>query len=741
TAGGGLYEFTDLIPDDYFIEVVPPASYLVTEQDQGGDDAVDSDIDPITGRSTVTTLTSGENDPTWDAGLYLPASIGNFVWNDVDADGVQDPGETGIGNVTVNLYDDAGNLVDTTTTAPDGSYLFDDLAPGDYAAEFIAPGGYTISPPNAGGDNVDSDADPNTGRTSLITLDSGQAVTNIDAGMNTTTASIGDFVWEDLNANGVQDAGESGLGNVGVNLYDNADNLVATTTTAADGSYNFAGLTPANGYSVEFLPPAGYLVSPQDQGADTADSDADPTTGRTDQFDLAAGENNPTIDAGLYRPVELGNFVWEDLNGDGVQNPGEPGMNGVVVNLYDDSGVVVASTTTAADGSYNFAALTPGNYEVEFITPDGFTISAPNQGGDDATDSNADTVTGRAGVVLVSGNDDPTMDTGMFRPATVGDYIWNDTNGDGVQDPDESGIEGVLVNLYDDSGNLVASTTTNPDGSYTFTDLPPGDYSITVVAPGYDPTFDADGLTTPNTTSFSLAYGETNMDIDFGYVPLPPAPPVDPPIVPPVEPPVQPPVVPTQPIAPVVPVTTIAPSEQVLAPDAFFMHQQFGDRIEDDIFFYPFDETPWLEPILPVSPIYTGHAEPGTTLSFILHDAMGNEIGHQSVMADTAGNWLASFPGSLMFDQPHHMVIEQTSSTYNASSDGFFNMRTYFSPNFTSMVFSSTRLDVEAVFAQLPSTVMESMHGSNLNTLNLEWNDFNGYEFFAPSTHPARNGH
>jgi fimbrial isopeptide formation D2 family protein/uncharacterized repeat protein (TIGR01451 family) len=733
TAGGGLYEFTSLIPDDYFIEVVSPAGYLVTEQDQGGNDAVDSDIDPTTGRSTVISLTSGENDSTWDAGLFQPASIGDFVWDDIDADGVQDPGETGLVNVTVNLYDGAGNLVTTTTTAADGSYLFADLAPGDYATEFIAPTGYTISPPNAGGDNVDSDADPNTGRTPLITLDSGQNIINIDAGMNNTTASIGDFVWEDLNANGVQDAGESGLGNVSVNLYDNAGTLINSTTTAADGSYNFAGLVPANGYSVEFLPPTDYLFSPQDQGLDTTDSDADQTSGRTGSFDLAAGENNPTIDAGLYRPVDLGNFVWEDLNGDGVQNPGEPGIGNVTVNLYDSTGAIVATTTTAPDGSYNFVALTPGDYEVQFLTPDGFIITAPNQGGDDAADSNAD-ITGRAGVVLVSGVDDPTMDTGMYHPATVGDYIWNDTNGDGVQDLDESGIGGVLVNLYDGSGNLVASTRTNPDGSYTFTGLASGNYSITVVAPGYDPTFDADGLTTPNTTSFSLVPGEINMDIDFGYVPLPQGAPV----VPPVQPPI---VVPTQPVAPVIPVTTIAPSEPGIVPDAFFMYRESGDRIEDDIFFYPFEDTPWLEPMLPVSPMYSGHAEPGTTLSFILHDAMGNEIGHQTVMADTAGNWIVSFPGSLMFDQPHDMVIDQTSSTYNASSDGFYNLRTYFNPNFTSMVFSSTHLDVESIFALLPSTVMQSIHASNLSTLNLEWNDFNGYEFFAPSTHPAKSRH
>jgi hypothetical protein len=70
-----------------------------------------------------------------------------------------------------------------------------------------------------------------------------------------------------------------------------------------------------------------------------------------------------------------------------------------------------------------------------------------------------------------------------------------------------------------------------------------------------------------------------------------------------------------------------------------------------------------------------------------------------------------------------------------------FNMRTYFSPNFSSMVFSATRLDVGTVFALLPSTVMESMHGSNLAVFDIRWNNFHGYEFLAPSVNPSNMGH
>jgi SdrD B-like protein len=60
-----------------------------------------------------------------------PASVGDFVWDDGDRDGIQDPGEPGLGGVQVVVYDRFGNPVGSTTTNPDGSYAFSCLVPGD----------------------------------------------------------------------------------------------------------------------------------------------------------------------------------------------------------------------------------------------------------------------------------------------------------------------------------------------------------------------------------------------------------------------------------------------------------------------------------------------------------------------------------------------------------------------------------------------------------------------------------
>jgi hypothetical protein len=136
------------------------------------------------------------------------------------------------------------------------------------------------------------------------------------------TSALGDFVWHDLNHDGIQDEGEPGFEGVTVNLYDCDDNPLGSTTTDADGHYWFSGLSTGS-YYVEFIAPQGYLFSPRNQGGDDAmDSDADPTYGTTPCTPLEC-EENPTLDAGLYMPEEEGCTrtigFWKNWSGFGPQ--------------------------------------------------------------------------------------------------------------------------------------------------------------------------------------------------------------------------------------------------------------------------------------------------------------------------------------------------------------------------------------------------------------------------------------
>ena len=186
----------------------------------------------------------------------------------------------------------------------------------------------------------------------------------------------------------------------------------------------------------------------------------------------------------LTQTFTLGQRIWEDLNGNGLQEGGEPGLLGVTVQLLSDAGSLLQTTFSATDGAYAFTNLASGTYLVRVIPPNGYQITPSNQGNDDTVDSDVDPVTGRTSVIgLNSAAGSRNWAAGLFRPVTIGDRIWEDVNGNGVQDSGEPGLAGMTVQLFDSHDTLIASTTTATTGAYTFQGLPPGNYYLLVVPP------------------------------------------------------------------------------------------------------------------------------------------------------------------------------------------------------------------------------------------------------------------
>ncbi|MBK6977561.1 MAG: carboxypeptidase regulatory-like domain-containing protein [Cytophagaceae bacterium] len=316
-------------------------------------------------------------------------------------------------------------------------------------------------------------------------------------------------------------------------------NVVASTTTDATGKYQFSNLKPGVQYVVEFTKPSGYEPTAQDKGGDdTKDSDANTTTGKSQTVVLESGENNPTIDAGYFKPATIGDFVFEDKNGNGIQDPTEPGIPGVTVKLNGSDGQgnpVTLTTTTDATGKYEFTNVKPGTYTVTFTKPADYTTTDPNQGTDDTKDSDADKTTGTTqSVTVVSGEENKTLDAGYFKPAKLGDYVWEDTNKNGVQDSGEPGISGATVKLTGTTSTgapVSLTTTTDANGKYEFTNLAPGTYTVEFVTPGSagdytnspensgsDDTKDSDAnVVTGKTSSITIQSGDDNKTVDAGF--------------------------------------------------------------------------------------------------------------------------------------------------------------------------------------------------------------------------------
>ncbi len=485
--------------------------------------------------------TDGDPDEPGEQPVYTPvtggsAALGDTVWHDVNADGIQDAGETGMAGVLVRLEDGGGNLLAEQYTNADGNYLFENLTPGDYRVVFAAPDGWVFGPADAGGaDAFDSDADAN-GRTPVVTLAEGEDNRNMDAGLHQPgqpgkSAALGDKVWWDVNKDGVQDGSEPGLSGVTVHLLDAAGSRISTDTTDGLGQYLFEGL-PAGDYRIEIELPADMALSPADApaaGSDEADSDISPADNRSPVVSLSDGERRLDVDAGLYHtegasPASLGDFVWHDLNGDKVQSAGEEGVPGVTVRLLSADGLtLLAGTTTDSEGRYLFSGLSAGDYVVEFVTPAGLEFVDRFQGGDAALDSDADPVTGRVLVSLAAGENRTDVDAGLTAPAAetirLGDLVWLDGDNNGVADPGE-GLSGVEVRLYDaDTGLVVRTDITDANGHYEFPDLPPGRSWRVELNPGTFPDgtavfVDPDGVMDGRTDVWNQT--GNNLDLDFG---------------------------------------------------------------------------------------------------------------------------------------------------------------------------------------------------------------------------------
>ena len=219
-------------------------------------------------------------------------------------------------------------------------------------------------------------------------------------------------------------------------------------------------------------------------------------------YNPAVCVDNPTNPPCTDPTATLGDRVWVDTDGDGVQDPNEVGIPGVTVKLYtagpdglfgtpDD--VVAGTTTTNAPGYYIFDGLTPGAYVVVVTPPAGYTQTGdPDHFGHEPATANNDNKT-TTPVVLGPGDVFLNADFGYRPPAaqnnSVGDRVWFDVDADGVQDAGEPGIPGVTVALIKDSnGNgawdagepIIGATTTVANGIYQFSGLPDGKYLVWV---------------------------------------------------------------------------------------------------------------------------------------------------------------------------------------------------------------------------------------------------------------------
>lgn len=554
TDSTGYYLFRGLPADGtYTVAVVtttlPGGSGTCTYDEDSGTNSPNSqtavilDFDAHDGTDTHLTA---------DFGYTIGTTIDGTVWNDINRNGASmpDSGEPWLTNVTVYLFSGTvpglpASAIATNKTSTNGYFVFTGPYSGDYCVQVVTNTGSMGTNVWTRSFDTDGIGTANYVVTNVVSGGYGRADYSY---YRTGPYSIGDTVFYDWDGDYVQDANDEGVRNVNVFLYIDRntngivdvgiDPLMFTDVTDTNGMYLFEGLIPTN-YIVVLdqtdpdMPPLYHITGDPEGPNDGISRVVITNASRLDQ-DFAIMP---------YGYGMIGDTVWKDYYGDGIQSGvNEPGISNITVTLWtdwDSNGVYVVQSTfsTITNGWYGFLAFPDGNYLVRVDTND---VDLPI---DSFGNKYFPTTPIEFYVSITNGSSYLDADFGFTALGAIGDTIFWDSNRDGEQDINESGISGVTVKLYVDNNSdgyydggdtFYGSQVTTNKGFYVFSGLLPGDYVVVVdtnSAPivgtllAADPSCngiyaqDPGAIDADSEYGVSLELGERFYGADFGYVP------------------------------------------------------------------------------------------------------------------------------------------------------------------------------------------------------------------------------
>jgi protocatechuate 3,4-dioxygenase beta subunit len=409
TDNRGHYKFgldLNLQPGMYQVRETQPAGYFSVGAVPGNVSGTPIGIAPSGDPDVLTEINiplGDQHGVEYNFAEALPGAIRGKVWVDPNENCVFDSGESPLAGVTIQLLDQSGSVIRTTTTDGNGRYEFTDLRPGAYAVRQIQPAGYLQGGQMAGPGGGDASV---TDLISQLVVGSGQTLIDNDF-CELLPVSIAGHVWTDTKPNGALDPNESPISGVTIQLLDAQGSVIATRLTDVRGAYKFDQLRPGV-YSVREIQPSGYFDGGEFAGSHGGDDSQD---------DLVASVTLRSGDEGLqYNFTELpagkiSGFVFRDgpplvtQNGtvpeninelrDGRLTPDDLRLGGVVVELrHTLTGEAVLGeellpgtyppgpvrAVTDASGYYEFRGLPQGNYSIFEIHPEGYIDSLDTPG-------------------------------------------------------------------------------------------------------------------------------------------------------------------------------------------------------------------------------------------------------------------------------------------------------------------------------------------------------------------------
>lgn len=408
----------------------------------------------ITANTITGIVLSAGTNTTVNFADYGKSNLKGTVYSDLDNDQIFDNNERGLAGVTVNLRTLTGDLITTKTTNSNGVYEFKNIDMDAYWVEQVDLEGYASVSNNLHVVNV---------------THAGDFIHNF---ADTMIHRVSGHVFDDINGNGIMDKNEQGISGVTVNLDGNTGSTGQTAVTDSIGFYSF--ITTTRQHTVTEVEPQGYV-----------------STNENMVRVIITEKGLAEVDFANQKVGHITGYVYDDVNDNGKMDYNENGHAGITVNIPGGGSVV-----TDANGAYD-VTRPAGDYNISLSGLPANTIIV----GADSKD-----------VTLTSG-DSGYANFGLVSKGVIAGNVFHDINHNGTFDLHEEGIEGVYVTLSDGTFTATAS-----DGTYSFSGLSNGDYTVTAVAYGefFSTTPDIVNVTISDSYSANIDFGEVATGIISG---------------------------------------------------------------------------------------------------------------------------------------------------------------------------------------------------------------------------------
>ena len=501
TDADGNYSFTGLDAGTYTVKVTKAGDIAELTQTEDPDGTKDN------ASGAITLNADNPVRENVNFGYIKKHAISGNVYLDQNRDKTKNTGDIDLSGVTVKLLDKDGNVVGTTTTDKDGNYSFTGLNDGTYTVQVDKTG------PLADKEQTEDPSGKTDSRSQAITFTrTDPDVTNVNFGY-AEDYTVSGTVYKDKDRSESLNNSEPGFDGITVNLLGEDGQVVATTTTKADGTYSFSKL-PAGKYTVKVEP--SDLLKSYEQTEDP-DGTKDHTSGV-----VQVNHDNPSVENvnfGYAPNFAINGTIYRDGDRDGKKGDTEGRYSGVTVQLLDKDGKVIATTTTDKDGKYSFEHLPDGTYSVK-VVKDGALTNTDQTGDPDSKLDNASEPITLDEKNPIKGD----VDFGYVPNNTITGTVYRDDNRDKMINGDEPGLERVSVQLLDEDGKVLQTLDTDADGNYAFQHLPDGKYTVKVVRSSsikdYDQTEDPDATVDDTSAVYTMGPEHSLQEkVNFGYVP------------------------------------------------------------------------------------------------------------------------------------------------------------------------------------------------------------------------------